>query len=62
MYLGLSFNGKVIRIFDQFTRPTPDQKTLRLTIPTEGAVNKGSYRVILRVNGQQAWNSPEVTL
>lgn len=62
VYLGLSFNGKVIRIFDQFTRPTPDQKTLRLTIPTEGAVNKGSYRVILRVNGQQAWNSPEVTL
>jgi hypothetical protein len=62
VFLGLSRNGTVVRIFDQFTRPTADQKTLRLTIPTEAAVPKGFYRVILRVNGQQALNSPGVTL
>jgi hypothetical protein len=62
VFLGLSSNGQVVRIFDQFTRPTADQKTLRLTIPKEAAVSKGSYRVILRVRGQQALNSPEVTL
>jgi hypothetical protein len=61
-YLGLSANGNVIRLFDQFTRPTADQKTLRLAIPIEGAVPKGPYRVILRVNGRQALNSPAVTL
>jgi hypothetical protein len=62
VFLGLSSNGAVVRIFDQFTRPTADQKTLRLTIPTEAAVPKGLYRVILRVNGQQALNSPAMTL
>lgn len=62
VFLGLSANGKLIRLFDQFTRPTADQTTLRLTIPTEGAVPKGSYRVILRVNGQQALNSPAMIL
>jgi len=62
VFLGLSSNGTVVRVFDQFTRPTPDQKNLRLIIPTSAAVPKGSYRVILRVNGQQALNSPTVTL
>lgn len=62
VYLGMSSNGKVIRLFDQFTRPTADQKTLRLTITTETAVPKGPYRIILRVNGQQALSSPEITL
>ena len=62
VFMGLSLNGKVIRLFDQFTRPTADQKTLRLTIPVESAVPTGNYRVILRVNGQQALNSPGVTL
>jgi hypothetical protein len=62
VFLGLSSNGTVVRIFDQFTRPTPDQKTLRLTVPKVAAVPKGFYRVILRVNGQQALNSPGVTL
>jgi hypothetical protein len=62
VFLGLSSNGTVVRIFDQFTRPTPDQRSLRLTIPTGAAVPKGSYRVILRVNGLQALNSPRVTL
>src|SRR5262249_44146422 len=62
VFLGMSANGKVIRIFDQFTRPTADQTTLRLTIATASAVPPGTYRLILRVNGQQALNSPEVML
>jgi len=62
VFMGLSLNGKVIRLFDQFIRPTADQKTLRLAIPVESAVPTGNYRVILRVNGQQALNSPGVTL
>jgi hypothetical protein len=62
VFLGLSRDGTVVRLFDQFTRPTADQKTLRLTIATEAAVPPGTYRIILRVNGQQALNSPAVTL
>lgn len=62
VFLGLSRDGTVVRLFDQFTRPTADQKTLRLTIATDAAVPTGTYRVILRVNGQQALNSPAVTL
>lgn len=65
VFLGLASNGKVVRIFDDFARPTADQKTLRLTIgttPDNKKIPKGTYRVILRVNGQQALNSPEITL
>jgi hypothetical protein len=62
VFLGLSKDGTVVRLFDQFIRPTADQKTLRLTIPVDLAVPTGTYRVILRVNGQQALNSPAVTL
>ena len=52
----------VLRVFDQFTRPVADQTQLRLTIPTESAVPRAFYRVILRVNGAQALRSPEVNL
>jgi hypothetical protein len=62
VFAALSSNGTVVRVFDSFTRPTADQKTLRLTIPAELTPPAGTYRVILRVNGQQALNSPEVAL
>ncbi len=65
VFLGLSRQGKVVRIFDEFSRPTSDQKSLRLTFgttPDSPKIPKGAYRVILRVNGQQALNSPEITL
>jgi hypothetical protein len=62
VFLGLAAAGKVARVFDQFTRPVNDQTKLRLTIPTQAAVPRGLYRVILRVNGQQARRSPEVDL
>ena len=63
-YLGLAdaATGRVLRVFDQFTRPVADQTQLRLTIPTESAVPRAFYRVILRVNGAQALRSPEVNL
>ena len=63
-YLGLAdaATGRVLRVFDQFTRPVADQTQLRLTIPTESAVPRAFYHVILRVNGAQALRSPEVNL
>jgi hypothetical protein len=63
-FLGLanSSNGRIARVFDQFTRPVANQTQLRLTIPTAMAVQPALYRVILRVNGQQALRSPEVDL
>lgn len=63
-FVGLanSATGRVVQIFDQFTRPVANQTQLRLTIPTERAVPRAHYRVILRVNSQQARRSPEVDL
>jgi hypothetical protein len=62
VFAALSLKGTVVRVYDQFTRPTADQTTLRLTLTPELAVPAGTYRVILRVNGQQTLNSPEVVL
>jgi hypothetical protein len=63
-FVGLanSTTGRIARVFDQFTRPVANQTQLRLTIPTEMAVPPALYRVILRVNSQQAQRSPEVDL
>jgi hypothetical protein len=61
-FLGLFASGKVVRVFDQFTRTVGDQTKLRVTIPPEAPIPRGFYRVILRVNGQQARSSPEVDL
>jgi len=49
-------NGAVERMFDDVTS-NPNQTQLDLTVPTMPPDN---YRIILRVNGQQARNSPEV--
>jgi hypothetical protein len=63
-FVGLanSTTGRIVRIFDQFTRPVLNQTQLRLTITAAQAVPPAFYRVILRVNGQQARRSPEVDL
>jgi hypothetical protein len=63
-FVGLahSTTGRIVRIFDQLTRPVTNQTQLRLTIPVALAVPPAFYRVILRVNGQQARRSPEVDL
>lgn len=53
--------GKTVRVFDRFTA-SQDQSTLTLAILQSQAIPPGKYRIILRVNGQQARNSPEVDL
>lgn len=54
-------DGNIVRVFDEFTT-TSDQSTLTLAMQKSQAVPPGKYRIILRVNGQQGKNSPEVDL
>jgi hypothetical protein len=61
VYVGLLSGGRVLRLFDTFTHVS-DQKQLTFTIPAASPIVRGVYRVILRVNGRQARNSPEVSL
>jgi hypothetical protein len=58
--LARSSDGNAVRLFDVVT-PQADQQTLRVP-GVAAAVAAGTYRVILRVNDQQARGSPEVTL
>lgn len=59
-------DGRIVRTFDEVTvvpaaATDPEQTGLVLTLGT-GAIQSGKYRVILRVNGQQAKASPEVDI
>lgn len=61
--------GKVVRSFDGFKEippsespPTGAQKGIRVAMITNEAVPPGEYRIILRVNGMQAKNSPTINL
>ncbi|MEO8881542.1 MAG: Pvc16 family protein [Gemmatimonadaceae bacterium] len=62
IYLAFHNGTAVVAMFDDFTiTPGPPFQTkLRLKIPHEGALPPASYRLLLRVNGQQAVNSPLV--
>jgi hypothetical protein len=70
IFLALYREGKVVKAFDEFTvKPPPPppppvqpQTQMRLEIKRDDAVPPGKYNVILRVNGQQAKNSPEMEL
>ena len=57
-------DGRVVRAFDTAVPivlvPPPFQAALRLDVPVAGQLPPGDYRIILRVNGQQAVNSPLV--
>jgi hypothetical protein len=57
--VALHRDGRVAKAFDELT-VAPAQDQLQLTITASHAVSAGRYRVILRVNGQQAQASPEV--
>jgi hypothetical protein len=62
VFVALYQNGKTVRVFDKFVEIGPDipaqtQLRVEITDPLPGI-----YRVILRVNGQQAQNSPEVVI
>jgi hypothetical protein len=55
-------DGVVAYLFDDGFTTAANQTTLTLTIPTASPVAADTYRLILRVNGQQAQNSPEVSM
>lgn len=55
-------DGAVAAVFDAPLTPAPDQATLILEILDDRGLPPGDYRVILRVNGEQARNSPVVGL
>lgn len=62
-FVALYQDGKTVRLFDRFAEiiPAPPAQT-QLRIQITDAISSGNYRVIMRVNGQQAQNSPEVTI
>jgi len=64
-------DGVIVKMLDEefnFTVPQPPPPPdppwtrIRLEMKEPDAVPPGRYRIILRVNGQQAKNSPEVEL
>lgn len=66
VFVALYKDGATVRVFDTFTAPVPAPATpqtgLRVSIPAADSIEQGTYRVILRVNGQQARTSPAVDL
>jgi hypothetical protein len=66
VFVALFKDGATVRVFDTFTVPVPPPATpqtgLRVSIPAAHPIEQGTYRVIVRVNGQQARISPLVDL
>jgi hypothetical protein len=72
LLVGFSRNNAIVRVFEAGPQPPPaaaaltvqpaaDQKTLTIT-GVQPAFTAGDYRVVVRVNGQQARISPTVTI
>lgn len=55
-------NGRIVRMFDVLTAPNPAQTIRRLEIAAADAPPAGEYLLILRVNSQQAPQSPRIVL
>jgi hypothetical protein len=67
VFVALYKSGATARVFDTFTTPPPPppvtpQTRMRVPIPSSDPIEQGLYRVILRVNSQQARTSPTVDL
>ena len=70
IFLALYRDGKTVKFFDALTvlpaspptPPAPLQTHLQLAMQSSQALPPGEYRVILRVNAQQAKNSPTIAL
>lgn len=62
LFVALYQDGQVVKVFDAPLTFSPDQTGLTLQISDKLAVPPGSYRLILRINGQQAKRSPTVDL
>jgi Pvc16 N-terminal domain len=62
--VGLYRNGATVRSYDDVVDAAgfPPAQTHRRVVLAPSALPGGAYRVVLRVNGQQARQSPEVTL
>jgi hypothetical protein len=54
-------DGAVLRVID-IPAPVSNQTLLTVNLPTINPLAAGSYRLICRVNGQQARNSPMANL
>ncbi|MEM9446426.1 MAG: Pvc16 family protein [Verrucomicrobiota bacterium] len=61
VFVALYRQGRTVAVFDEFVF-VADQTSLELEITNQKAVPRGDYLVILRVNGQQAKNSPSISL
>ena len=59
--MALYQEGTVVKVYDDLEGSTM-QQSLKVTIPGIDKPTSGTYRIILRVNGQQAKQSPEVAL
>lgn len=66
VFVALYQNGQTVRVFDEFVAIAPPppgiQTSQRIPIKAANTVPSGNYRVIVRVNGQQAKSSPIVNL
>jgi Pvc16 N-terminal domain/IPT/TIG domain len=65
VFVALYKDGKTVRVFDEGVPVPPastSQTRMRFQIKPTEAIPLGTYRVILRVNGQQAMRSVEITL
>ncbi len=70
VFVALYQDGRVIQMFDELVPipppppppPVTPQTRRRVLIKEQNPIPPGKYRVILRVNGQQAKNSPEIDL
>lgn len=63
IFIALYKDGETVEVFE--IEPgccTSDQSKITFSIPPEYAVPPGIYRIILKVNGQQARSSPEVEI
>jgi len=59
--LALYQEGTTVAVFDTVSATDPNQTILSMDL-SANVPPAGEYRVILRVNGQQAKNSPEITI
>ncbi len=64
IFVALYRDGQIVKVYDAPFTFAADQSSLTLQLPNSqsAAVLPGRYRVILRINGQQAKNSPQVDL
>src|SRR5262249_52972843 len=61
VYLAFYQGGKVVLMTDNIvSTPGPLQMMARFRVTAERAIPPGDYNLILRVNGAQAQNSPQV--